>query len=153
MSNNLNNEKNVDELDLAIITILKKDSRTKGSTIAKRVGSPERTVRDRIKRLVERGVIKRFTVQLDFGYSLRSYIEIKVLNTDTDFSNTKALANRLKYRKYVEMIAIGNDQNFVYILVLATGKKEMDSLLLSLNDDETISYFRNYKLTDIVKLL
>ncbi|MEM0445302.1 MAG: Lrp/AsnC family transcriptional regulator [Nitrososphaerota archaeon] len=55
----------LDEKDLAIISILQRDARTPASTIAERLGIPENTVRFRIKRLVERRVIRGFVAIVD----------------------------------------------------------------------------------------
>ncbi|MEM3704156.1 MAG: AsnC family transcriptional regulator, partial [Candidatus Bathyarchaeia archaeon] len=53
----------MDELDKEIIQILKQDGRAAYRDIGKKVGLSEGAVRLRIKKLVESGVIKRFTVE------------------------------------------------------------------------------------------
>ena len=53
----------MDEIDAKILSILKKDSRTKYVKIAEIVGLTEGAVRRRIKKLVERGIIRRFTIE------------------------------------------------------------------------------------------
>lgn len=55
----------LDEKDLAIIRILQEDARTPASVIAERIGIPENTVRFRIKRLVEKRVIRGFVAVVD----------------------------------------------------------------------------------------
>ncbi len=57
--------KGVDEKDRAIIAMLKSDGRATMREIAKAVGMRPSTVHDRIKRMQERGVIKRFTIKVD----------------------------------------------------------------------------------------
>ncbi len=55
----------LDEIDQKIIDLLKKDSRTSFVKIAEVVGLSETAVRKRIKVLLERGTIRRFTVEID----------------------------------------------------------------------------------------
>lgn len=57
----------VDEKDLAILEELKKDSRRSTNQIAKTLGIPRATVHERIKKMVQKGVIKGFTVISDYG--------------------------------------------------------------------------------------
>ncbi|MHC3438304.1 AsnC family transcriptional regulator [Natrialbaceae archaeon A-gly3] len=55
----------LDETDLEILRLLVEDARRPYSDIAERVGRSAPTVSDRIDRLQELGVVKRFTVDLD----------------------------------------------------------------------------------------
>ncbi|PVX26769.1 MAG: transcriptional regulator [Candidatus Bathyarchaeum sp.] len=56
--------KNMDDVDKAIIEILKHDGRATYSNIGKRIGLSEGAVRKRIKALVDAGAIRRFTVKV-----------------------------------------------------------------------------------------
>jgi len=53
----------LDEIDVKILKILKEDSRTKYVKIAKTVGLTEGAVRRRIRNLINRGIIKKFTIE------------------------------------------------------------------------------------------
>ncbi|RLG94417.1 transcriptional regulator [Candidatus Bathyarchaeota archaeon] len=53
----------MDEIDVKILKILKEDSRTKYVKIAKTVGLTEGAVRRRIRNLINRGIIKKFTIE------------------------------------------------------------------------------------------
>jgi len=55
----------LDEKDLAIIKALEEDSRRSTKAISEDLGIPRATVHERIKRMAEKGVIKRFTISLD----------------------------------------------------------------------------------------
>mgnify|MGYP000490911529 CR=1 FL=1 len=54
----------IDEIDKKIIEILKLDSRIPFLKIAKQIGISEAAVRQRIKKLVETGILKRFTIEV-----------------------------------------------------------------------------------------
>jgi len=53
----------LDDLDLKIVEILKRNSRTRNVEIAKKLGVTEGAVRVRIKNLVKNKIIQRFTVE------------------------------------------------------------------------------------------
>ncbi len=68
----------VDEVDKAIIEILKRDARKNFTEIAKQLKLSEGAVRRRVKNLVERGVIKSFTIELAKDYSVKAVTFISV---------------------------------------------------------------------------
>ena len=73
----------MDDLDREILSILRRDARTPYTEIADRVGTSEGTVRNRVERLVEDGVIERFTVATRTG-NVKAMIEVSVdVNVDT----------------------------------------------------------------------
>lgn len=53
----------MDEEDIKILEILKKNSRTKYVQVGKIVGLTEGAVRRRVKKMLEKGIITRFTVE------------------------------------------------------------------------------------------
>lgn len=55
----------LDGIDAEILKILRQEARTTNSDIAKTVSLTEGAVRNRIKHLVESGVIKRFTIETE----------------------------------------------------------------------------------------
>ncbi|MBD3313587.1 winged helix-turn-helix transcriptional regulator [Candidatus Woesearchaeota archaeon] len=55
----------IDEKDHTIISLLKQDSRLSVRDIGKKAGIRPSTVHDRIKKLVENGVIEKFTLKLN----------------------------------------------------------------------------------------
>jgi Lrp/AsnC family transcriptional regulator for asnA, asnC and gidA len=71
----------LDVLDMKIIQCLTDDSRTTYRSMAEETGVSEATVKNRIDRLIEEGVIKKFTVMLDYhklGRAIKSFIGLKV---------------------------------------------------------------------------
>jgi len=74
----------MDDLDRRILNILRRDARTPYTEIADRVGTSEGTVRNRVERLSEEGVIERFTVATRTG-NVKAMIEVSVaVDVDTD---------------------------------------------------------------------
>ena len=68
---------NVDSLDRSILSFLRESARAPYVEIAKGVGVTERTVRTRIKRLEDEGVIRGYTVR-ESGIGLTALIRLKV---------------------------------------------------------------------------
>ncbi len=67
----------VDSLDRSILTVLRETARAPFVDIAKRVGVTERTVRTRMKKMEEEGVIRGYTIR-EAGIGLTALIRIKV---------------------------------------------------------------------------
>jgi Lrp/AsnC family transcriptional regulator for asnA, asnC and gidA len=70
----------LDDVDRKILTILQRNSRTPLREISKEVGLAESTIYERIKKLKDRGIIKRFTVILDpdsLSFKILAFILIK----------------------------------------------------------------------------
>ncbi|MCC6013346.1 MAG: Lrp/AsnC family transcriptional regulator [Candidatus Verstraetearchaeota archaeon] len=71
--------KNLDEIDLKIISILKNDSRTPYTKIAEELHISEAAVRKRVEKLKNEGIIKKFTIEVDLGERIQALILISVL--------------------------------------------------------------------------
>ncbi|PSP26778.1 AsnC family transcriptional regulator [Halobacteriales archaeon QH_2_65_14] len=67
----------MDELDREILDILRRDARTPYTEIADEVGTSEGTIRNRVERMVDSGVIERFTVATRTG-NVKAMVEITV---------------------------------------------------------------------------
>src|SRR5918912_4506303 len=71
----------IDDVNLQIIDILSKDSSTPFVEIAKRVGISDATVHLRVKRLMDEGIIRRFTLSLNndlLGYDHLAFVGINI---------------------------------------------------------------------------
>jgi len=66
-----------DSLDRAIMNVLRESSRSSFVEIASRVGVTERTVRTRVRRLEEEGIIRGYTIR-EAGIGLTALIRLKV---------------------------------------------------------------------------
>src|ERR671938_1046967 len=71
----------IDDVNLQIIDILSKDSSTAFVEIAKRVGISDATVHLRVRRLIDEGIIRRFTLSLNndlLGYDHLAFAGINI---------------------------------------------------------------------------
>jgi len=67
----------VDETDRAILTALRNNSRQSYVDLAKEVGVSERTIRTRVRRLEEEGIIRGYTIR-ETGIGLTALVRMKV---------------------------------------------------------------------------
>ncbi len=81
----------MDEMDDAILKILKKDSKRPYVSMAEKLGTSEGTIRTRVKRLVDEGIIKQFTIKVA-GKGTKALIDVKV-GTNV---NTSQVASKIK---------------------------------------------------------
>lgn len=67
----------MDDVDRRILSLLRDDSRASFTDMAKAIGTSEGTVRARVKRLVETGTIKQFTIRTA-GNQVKALVEVSV---------------------------------------------------------------------------
>jgi len=88
----------IDEIDYKIIEQLQDDARISHSVLAERIDMPVSTVRDRIKRLEQRGVIKGYTTVVDavaMGKSIMAFIRLSIGATSRNYKDAKAEVARI----------------------------------------------------------
>ncbi|WP_297535010.1 Lrp/AsnC family transcriptional regulator [Thermococcus sp.] len=118
----------LDELDRAILRILQEDGRTSYSEIARRLSVPESTVRLRVKRLVERGVIRKFAALINpfkAGYSIVAFIAV-----DVEPSKIKEAAEKLKELPEVDVLGIATGAHDILMQVTVKDLKELENFLI-----------------------
>ena len=72
----------LDEKDLRVLDELKENAKRTTSQISKRVNLPITTVHNRIKKLEKLGIIKRYTVELDYkklDKPMTAYVMVQVI--------------------------------------------------------------------------
>ncbi len=84
-----------DKTDEIIIEMLKKDSRQSFVEIGGKLGLAESAVRRRVKKLLEGGTIKKFTIETGDGNSTSAIILISV-DSSTDTSKVSARLSKLQ---------------------------------------------------------
>jgi len=67
----------VDDVDERLLDLLRQNARESFVDLAQKLGTSEGTVRARLKRLTDSGVIRRFTIRTA-GSNIKAIIEIKV---------------------------------------------------------------------------
>ncbi len=115
----------MDSIDEKIISILKDDSRRPYKEIADLVGLSESAVRRRVKNLVERGVIKRFTIELGLS-NKTSAITLVSVKPSVD---TAKVSEALKSLKGVEIVYEITGQYDIAAIVSASSIAEINKCI------------------------
>ena len=90
----------LDGRDEAILECLEGDARQTTQSIANALGMPRVTVHDRIRRMKERGVIRKFTIEKDarsLGLNLRAFIFLRCEGHQVDRRRVSKSVTSLSY--------------------------------------------------------
>jgi DNA-binding Lrp family transcriptional regulator len=112
----------MDELDENIIDVLKKDSRRPFVEVAEQLQVSEGTIRSRVRKMTEDGIIKGFTIKTS-SRNVKAMVEIRVdVNTDTD-----AVAKTLASQDGVtEVYEVTGDQDIIAIVDVESSQQLND---------------------------
>lgn len=125
----------MDELDREILDILRRDARTPYTEIANKVETSEGTIRNRVERLVESGVIERFTVATRTG-NVRAMIDVGV---DVNVS-TGDLTERLVEYEEIDLVWQVSGEEDIVLVVDAADTKDLNELITQVRElDEVVS--------------
>ncbi len=114
----------MDDLDRRILSILRRDARTPYTEIADRVGTSEGTVRNRVDRMTEEGIIERFTVTTRTG-NVKAMIEISVeMNV-----NTAAVGERMVDWEEVDFVWQVSGEEDIVLVVDAVDTRAVNELI------------------------
>ena len=102
----------IDNLDKHILEIMKKDSRCPYVEIAEKLGVSEGTVRSRVHKMTEDGIIRGFTIMTS-SKNVKALVEVRIdVNTDTE-----AIAKELsQYDGVSEVFEVTGDQDIIAIV-------------------------------------
>ena len=109
----------IDNLDKRILEIMKKDSRCPYVEIANQMGVSEGTIRSRVHRMIEDGVIRGFTIKTS-SKNVKALVEIRIdVNTDTE-----EIARELaKYEGVTEVFEVTGDQDIIAIVDVESSQR------------------------------
>ncbi|MDG5776226.1 Lrp/AsnC family transcriptional regulator [Haloarculaceae archaeon H-GB2-1] len=125
----------MDDLDREILGILRKDARTPYTEIADVVGTSEGTVRNRVERLVDDGIIERFTVATRTG-NVKAMIEVSVdVNVDT-----QEVSERLADWPEVDFVwQVSGEEDIVLVVDTADTAQVNDLITQARELDDVVS--------------
>jgi len=123
----------MDELDQEILAILRRDSRTPYTEIAEEVGTSEGTVRNRVERMLEEGVIERFTVATRTG-NVKAMVEVGV-GVDVD---THAVSDRMADWEEVDFVWMVSGETDIVLVVDAADTQGVNELITQARELEEV---------------
>jgi DNA-binding Lrp family transcriptional regulator len=123
----------MDDLDRRILNILRRDARTPYTEIAERVGTSEGTVRNRVERMTEDGVIERFTVATRTG-NIKAMVEITVA-VDV---NTTGVSEQMAEWEEVDFVWQVSGEEDIVLVVDAADTKGVNDLITQCREMEEV---------------
>ncbi|MEF8808759.1 Lrp/AsnC family transcriptional regulator [Natronomonas sp.] len=125
----------MDDLDRQILAILRRDSRTPYTEIADEIGTSEGTVRNRVERLIDEGIIERFTIATRTG-NVKAMVEIGVA-VDVD---TGAISDRMADWKEVDFVWQVSGEEDVVVVADTTDTGTLNDMITRARElDEVVS--------------
>jgi Lrp/AsnC family transcriptional regulator, involved in the regulation of lysine biosynthesis len=125
----------VDETDEKIIRILQADSRKAFVEIASEIGLSESAVRRRVKNLVDRMIIKRFTIELGATDKTSAITLISVAST----ADTSAVSNQLMNLNGVKVVYEITGQYDIAAIISAPAIADINKCIDDIRKTEGVS--------------
>ena len=114
----------IDDLDYKILAHLKKDARIPYVTIANDLKVSEGMIRQRVKKLVEHGIVRRFTV-ITTSHGIKAIIEVSVeVNV-----HTTDIANSIKQLDGVENVFEVSGNKDIVVIVDVDNSLRLNDLI------------------------
>ncbi|MFP8957218.1 Lrp/AsnC family transcriptional regulator [Natrialbaceae archaeon A-CW3] len=123
----------MDDLDRHILNILRRDARTPYTEIAEEVGTSEGTVRNRVERMNDDGVIERFTVTTRTG-NVKAMLEIGVA-VDVD---TASVSERMAEWEEVDFVWQVSGEQDIVLVVDAADTRGVNELITQAREQEEV---------------
>ncbi len=117
----------LDEKDIKIIEILRRDARTPFTEIARRLNVSEATVRKRVDALERMGVIKGYTIVVDPAKMGFATVALVGINTNPDMF--LSVAEKLTEFEEVRFVATSTGDHMIMAEVWTRNGKELSSLI------------------------
>jgi len=125
----------MDETDSRILEVLKRDARMPYTEVAEEVGTSEGTVRNRVERMEDEGVIRRFTVSTSVG-NVRAMIEVEV---DVDVETSEVSESVVGWDGVDFVWEVSGDEDIIVVVDVADTSEVNDLITRIRQIDETVS--------------
>ncbi len=126
----------MDEKDFKILELLREHGEYTTRQISKNTNLPPTTVHNRIKKLREVGIIKKFTIELDHAKINRGFMAYVMISVNLPLLKAKGktqhdLARELKKLPFVERVDIVSGDTDIVSVVRVKDVDEFDRFLLN----------------------
>lgn len=139
----------LDEIDYKILDTLRRDARTPFTEVGRDLGISDATVHVRVKKMMDKGIIKRYTIVVDeeaLGRKVRGFMLINV-----NPGSLEEAANQLVENERVSAVYEIHGPNDLIVKVEAGALDEMRELVLKVREipnlatSELITVFKVWK--------
>lgn len=119
----------MDDVDRRILAILRDNARESFTEIAETVGTSEGTVRARIKKMVDEGTIRKFTVRTA-GSHVKALIEVAVTNN----VGTSEVAGKIRSWDGVEAVWEVTGENDIVVVADCPNTSDLNAIIDRIRD-------------------
>lgn len=119
----------MDDVDRKIMAILRENARESFTNMAEAVGTSEGTIRARVKRLMDDGVIRKFTIRTA-GSNVKALIEVAVTNN----VNTSDIAARIRGWDGVESVWEVTGENDIVVVADCPNTSDLNAIIDKIRD-------------------
>ncbi|MEM3372630.1 MAG: Lrp/AsnC family transcriptional regulator [Candidatus Anstonellales archaeon] len=140
----------IDELDINLVNELRINSRRSSRELAKALKSHPATISNRIKKLINAGIIKNFTVNLDYeklGFEYIGIIEIKVRS-----GSLLDVQRRIALNKNVIAVFDVTGESDSIVIAIAKNRREFSSLVKGILGMKEVERTNTHVCLNVVKL-
>jgi DNA-binding Lrp family transcriptional regulator len=117
----------IDKTDISILCQLKDNARMSNSEIAKKLSVTEATVRRRIKNLIEKGIIMRFSIHIDYRLienTVKAYVHVKTVTDKLD----KVVQHVTNHNRVVAVYRVTGEYDLL-VVALFVGMTELQEFI------------------------
>ena len=139
----------LDEIDYKILEILRRDARTPFTDVGRDLGISDATVHVRVKRMMDEGIIKRYTIEVDEKALGRNVCGFLLINVKP--GSLEEVAKQLVENEKVNAIYEIHGPNDLIAKIGAGDLDEMRDLILKIREipnvttSELITIFKVWK--------
>ncbi len=119
----------MDSKDMKILTILMKDGRKPYTEIAKELGTSESSIRKRVRKMEDEGVIKGYRVEIEpskIGYNV-----VSLTGFDTNPEDFLTVANKLCEFDEIKKVWTSTGDHMIMTEIWARDGKELSEILFN----------------------
>jgi Lrp/AsnC family transcriptional regulator for asnA, asnC and gidA len=139
----------IDEKDMEILKMLKKDARIPLTEISRIVGISDVAVKKRISKLEKRGVIRGYTALID--PSLLGYSSVSLTGIDTMPESIFKVIDILKKKDYINTIYVTTGDHMIIVEIWAKDNQEMSDILKDIESIEGVKRVCPAIVLDVVR--
>jgi DNA-binding Lrp family transcriptional regulator len=119
----------MDDVDRRILRLLREDARKSFTHIAEAIGTSEGTVRSRVKRLVDEGTIRQFTIRTA-GSHVKALVEVAV----TANVHTAEVAKRIRSWDGVDAVWEVTGENDILVVADCPTTADLNAIIDRIRD-------------------
>lgn len=119
----------MDDVDRKIMALLRENARESFTNMAEAVGTSEGTIRARVKRLMDDGVIRKFTIRTA-GSNVKALIEVAVTNN----VNTSDIAAKIRAWDGVESVWEVTGENDIVVVADCPNTSDLNAIIDKIRD-------------------